>query len=320
MTGVSGARGEWPSPSCDCSKRVFGYVRPASNRLTAEENERFRSAYCGLCHSIGKRYGFTARFLLSYDFTLLAILLSGGEDPRRGCKRCVAHPCKGCTVMEGTEALDAAADRSVVLFWWQLRDHIADHGFFGGLRYRLAALLYRGAYEKARRRVPDFDETVRERLAELSRRERERCASLDEAAEPFASLLSALSDAESDPVRRRVLAQLFYHLGRWIYLVDAADDFADDAKSGNYNPLRYRYALEGDTLGEAEKQAVAATLDRSIERMASAYALLDSGVWTPVLDSIFYDSLYGIGKAVLDGVYHKPPRRAFGRGAEGEMI
>jgi hypothetical protein len=42
--------------------------------------------------------------------------------------------------------------------------------------------------------------------------------------------------------------------------------------------------------------------------MADAYALLDAGVWTPILDSIFYESFYAIGKAVLDGVYHKPPR------------
>ena len=43
--------------------------------------------------------------------------------------------------------------------------------------------------------------------------------------------------------------------------------------------------------------------------MAGAYALLDAGEWTAVLDSIFYDSLYGIGKAVLSGVYRKQNRR-----------
>ena len=92
-------------------------------------------------------------------------------------------------------------------------------------------------------------------------------------------------------------------------MVDAADDFEKDAHSNCYNPLRYRYELDGDKLDEQSREAVAASLDLSVHRMASAYALLSCGVWTSILDSIFYESLYGIGSAVLKGTYHKPPRR-----------
>lgn len=205
-------------------------------------------------------------------------------------------------------ALETAAVYSVVLAWWQLQDHIADHGFFTGLKYRLAALFLRHPYRKACEAVPAFDAAVRERLDELGAREQEHCASIDAAAEPFAALLAEISAAEADETRRRVLRQIFYHLGRWIYLVDAADDFRQDAKSGNYNPLRYRYGVKGDELPEEAKRALGETLDASIRRMADAYALLDAGVWTPILDSVFYESLYGIGKAVLDGVYHRSVR------------
>ena len=40
--------------------------------------ERFRRMYCGLCHTLSRRYGQAARFILNYDFTYLAILLSDG--------------------------------------------------------------------------------------------------------------------------------------------------------------------------------------------------------------------------------------------------
>lgn len=287
---------------------MFGYVRPAAPRLSDAENERFRSAYCALCHALGKRYGFAARFLLNYDFTLLAILLSPGSDAPCERRRCVVHPGRGCRTLCASAALDATADYSVILAWWQIQDHIADHGFFSGLKYRLAALFLRRAYRRARETVPAFDEAVRQRLDELHERERECCASLDAAAEPFAALLAGLSEAESDEPRRRILRQIFYHMGRWIYLIDAADDFKQDAKSGGYNPLRYRYDLRGDELPEEAKRALGETLDASIRRMADAYALMDAGVWTPILDSIFYDSFYGIGRAVLSGVYRKPLR------------
>ena len=287
---------------------MFGYIRPAAQQLSAAENERFRGAYCGLCHTLERRYGFAARFMLNFDFTFLAILLSLGTAVSCSNRRCVVHPCKGCGAMDASAALDAAADHSVVLAWWQLRDHIADHGFFAGLKYRLAALFARPAYRKARGFVPAFDEAVQRHLRDLGEREAERCASLDAAAEPFAALLAEIAAVEPDKTKRRVFEQIFYHLGRWIYLIDAADDFGQDAKSGNYNPLRYRYRIDGDELPREVKNALGETLDASIRQMAGAYALLDAGEWTAVLDSIFYESFYAIGHAVLDGSYHKPSR------------
>ena len=288
---------------------MFGYIRPADHRLSPEEYERFRAAYCGLCHTLGKRYGFSTRFLLNFDFTLLAILLSEGEKPKcRNC-RCVAHPCKAHCTMEETDALDLAADRSMILFWWQLQDHIADHGLLRGIPYRALSLIYRRTYRRAREYAPEFDAQVQQHLHDLAEKEQACCASIDEAAEPFAALMADVADCVENETKRRILRQLFYHLGRWIYLIDAADDFEKDAKEDCYNPLRYRYGIEGDKLTDEVKQQLGATLDQSIRQMAGAYALWDYGAWTPVLDSIFYESCYGIGNAVFAGTYHKPKRR-----------
>ena len=76
--------------------------------------------------------------------------------------------------------------------------------------------------------------------------------------------------------------------------------------------MLYRYHPENGALGATDKLALADTLDASIARMAGAYALIDYGVWTPILDSIFYESLYGIGKAVLDGTYRRRTRTRYG--------
>ena len=58
---------------------MFGYVRPAAQRLTQEQEQCFQSAYCGLCHALGARYGLAGRMILNYDLTFLAMLLSEGE-------------------------------------------------------------------------------------------------------------------------------------------------------------------------------------------------------------------------------------------------
>mgnify|MGYP003300678134 CR=1 FL=1 len=92
--------------------------------LPEEEQERFRSVYCGLCHTLGKRYGFGARFILNYDFTFLAILLSEGGAAECGCARCVVHPLKKRCYHKCSPALELAADESVILAYWQLRDGV----------------------------------------------------------------------------------------------------------------------------------------------------------------------------------------------------
>lgn len=289
---------------------MFGYIRPSKPHLSEQDEARFQSVYCGLCHELGRKYGFAARFVLNFDFTFLAILLSDAQEPECESCRCAGASVQG-TVRHGAHRRAQNGGQTTV--WCSPGGSFATilktTGFFKALPYRLAALLLRGAYRKARTFVPEFDASVQRHLNDLHEREREHCASLDQAAEPFAALMADIADCVDDEMRRRVMKEIFYHLGRWIYLVDAADDFEKDAHSNCYNPLRYRYELDGDKLDEQSREAVAASLDLSVHRMASAYALLSCGVWTSILDSIFYESLYGIGNAVLKGTYHKPPRR-----------
>ena len=150
---------------------MFGYVRPSDGHLTAEDKQRFQAAYCGLCRSLGRRYGLAARMILNYDLAFLAMLLSREpECPTAHC-RCPAHPIRGCDALEPQPAFDTAADLSVILTWWQLTDGVADHGFFRGLPYRAALLALGRAYRKARARRPGFDERTRAHLEELARLE-----------------------------------------------------------------------------------------------------------------------------------------------------
>ena len=287
---------------------MLGYVRPAADRLTEEQEACFRAAYCGLCHTLGERYGLPGRMILNYDLTFLAMLLSEGQDEQ--CRKgCVMHPLKGRTCTCGGEAFALAADMSVILTWWQIQDGIADHGFWSGLKYRAASWMLRRAYRKARLLRPAFDEGTQRHLKALSQLEKEKCPSIDAAADTFAQLLSGAADEVEEPVKRRVLAQMLYHLGRWIYLIDGADDLKKDAESGNYNPVALRYGLTDGTWTPESRRDFATTLDHSIHQMAAAFELWDFGVWTPVLQSTFYGGLFQVGKAVLDGSFHRPSRK-----------
>ena len=92
-------------------------------------------------------------------------------------------------------------------------------------------------------------------------------------------------------------------MGRWVYLIDAADDLKKDVQSGNYNPVALRYGLiNGEWTPQARREFVQ-TLDHSVHMMTTAFELWDFGVWTPILEKTLYTGLFRVGKAVLDGTY-----------------
>ena len=187
---------------------MFGYVKPPLERLAEEEQERFRQTYCGLCHVLGEDYGLAARFILNYDFTFLAILLSDASAPREEESRCLVSPLKKRGYRQRDKALELAADESVILAYWQLRDGVADHGAVKAAKYRITAAALHPAYKKARQRRPDFDRSVRRQLEALRQIERENCESIDRPADVFAELLSCAADEMEDVVHRRVLRQM----------------------------------------------------------------------------------------------------------------
>lgn len=287
---------------------MFGYVRPPLQDLPQEETERFRRMYCGLCHTLGRRYGTAARFILNYDFTYLAVLLSEPQEPQMREGRCIRHPVHAHSFLEENEAMVLAADESVILAYWQLRDGVADHDWFHGLKYRGLSAVLEPAYRKAAALRPEFDRTVRRQLDVLAALEREGCDSIDRAADAFAVLLGAAAESVDDPVRRRVLEQILYHLGRWVYLVDAADDLKQDAAEGSYNPVPLRYGLEDGVWTPESRAAFAVTLDHSVHMMTTAFELWDFGVWTPLLETTLYTGLFRVGKAVLDGTFRTAKR------------
>jgi len=265
--------------------------------------------YCGLCHTLGRRYGTAARFILNYDFTYLAILLSNGEE---GCvydARCIVHPIHSRKFLEQSAAMELAADESVILAYWQLRDGVADHDWFHGLKYRSLAAVLEPAYRKASALRPTFDQAVRRQLKLLSDLEKENCSSIDQAADAFAVLLESAAEEVDDPVHRRVLRQLLYHLGRWVYLMDAADDLKKDAADGNYNPVSLRYQLKDGIWSDESRRDFAATLDHSIHMMTTAFELWDFGVWTSILEATLYTGLFRVGRAVLDGTFRSLQHR-----------
>jgi len=269
---------------------MFGYIRPLQGELKVRELERFKACYCGLCHALGANYGFASRFILNYELVFLSMLL-WGEDETVVIKhkRCVASPCTKKKYCQGNAALNTCAGYSVILTWLKLEDSIADESFVRSIPYRMLSLILRRAYKKAARDYPEFDQNARNEISTLTEYESCKSMSLDEMADRFASVLSAAANESISEKIRRPMRELLYHTGRWIYIIDARDDYEDDLKSGSYNPILVIYEPEEDGKFPKEaEQRLKTTLIHSNNLITSAYELLPKNPWSQIVENIIY--------------------------------
>lgn len=282
---------------------MFGFIRPVKPELRVKEADRFQQVYCGLCHAIRARYGRFYTFFLSYDMTFFVLVAGCGEsDTAPPCmKRCDAHPVTKRPCAQADAALETAADVSVLLTYHKIRDSLADEK---GAKRALAAVLCRlgkRGYERARARLPEADAEMVQALADLQTLEREKCASMDRAADASARMTEAVVPRTGD-ARERVLRQMFYHIGRWVYLLDAAQDVKEDMEQDNYNPVVLRYGLRTPDITEI-KQPLERTLERSLADICMAFDLLDAKRDADLIRNIIFLGMPLATRQVLDGTY-----------------
>ena len=60
----------------------------------------------------------------------------------------------------------------------------------------------------------------------------------------------ASENREGAQADSELFGQIGYHMGKWIYLIDAMDDIEENVDSGAYNPLIYRFGFRGCVSGD----------------------------------------------------------------------
>lgn len=286
---------------------LFGYIKPKIPELKVGDYDRYKGIYCSLCKHMGKEYGKISRFALSYDGTFLALLLlSLQEDctPFQSGK-CVFNPAKRCNFCtSGEEQFYFAAALTVLMTHQKLRDDLADSGFLGKLRAGLALLFAAGARKKAVKKYPQLQHILQETIATQLQVEQQESPCIDACAEPTAQMLGrtfALLQPQ-DEALTRVLQNFGYFLGKWVYLMDAADDLEKDLQRGEFNPFVLRFALTKQSTPQVLQQArehCNASLNAVASQVVAAYHLLPLNHFVPILDNIILEGLPQMQKELL---------------------
>ncbi len=230
---------------------MFGYVKILESELKIKELALYRSVYCGLCRSCGKHFGLLSRSYLSYDMTFLALcrLAQSKEEVSFQTRRCLAHPTRRDSVMMDNESLRFTSAAMILMVLLKAEDDIRDEKGWKALRARLVRAHMSRKCKKASRMYPGLYPVLRERMDALMKTESGRLESVDIPAEAFGEALSVLFTFGLADQAEVIMHNVGLHLGKWIYMLDALDDFPDDVRKGAYNP--YQVLYQSDSIGPA---------------------------------------------------------------------
>lgn len=272
---------------------MLGYVTVDKNELKVREWDVYQAYYCGVCKSIAGRVGQLPRMALSFDCVFLALVLASldrkPEDIHR--EHCITHHLEKKPVVAGNPAVDYAADVMVLLAYYKCLDDWKDEKKPSALAGRMALS---AAYRKIKGYQPRVASAVEEGLLRLSALEKEKCGMVDLVSGVFGEILEALFtgyDGDGGSLtEKRMLAHLGKHLGRWIYLIDALDDYEEDKAAGTYNPLLFR---KSGLVGMED------LLYNELAEITKAYDLLDVKKNRGILENIIFMGLRGQTDRIL---------------------
>ncbi|MBE6922781.1 MAG: hypothetical protein E7465_06330 [Ruminococcaceae bacterium] len=212
---------------------MFGYVNVNWKELPEDRKNRFGSVYCGVCRRIREQSGQLSRLGLRYDIAFLSTLLMSLYEPEEesGPNACALHPISKRPWVDN-EFVRYGADMNVALAYYNCLDDWKDDR-------RRSAKAMAGVFGKNMSRIekdyPRQCAAIARCIEKLSQLEQENCPNPDETANCFGELMAELLVCQED-FWAPTLREMGFHLGRFIYLLDAAVDFTKDKKHGKYNP------------------------------------------------------------------------------------
>ena len=209
---------------------MFGYFRFLNQYSDYRTQAVYKNYYCGLCFALDLHYGVMSRMLLSYDMTILAIALHAHPSPCCEKLKCVG--CKECKqAYFQNETWKKVAAVNILLAAEKMSDDISDERSF---KAAVGSVFYKNIIRKASRDYPEIRQAIRDGYTAIVKAEKENQSVL-QIGDCFADMMASILDVGftvSDTVREYIR-----QISRWLYFIDALDDYDEDLKKKRFNPI-----------------------------------------------------------------------------------
>jgi hypothetical protein len=188
-------------------------------------------------------------------------------------RRCIAHPLKKRPMLKENSAIEYTARAFAILTYYKTLDDLSDESGFKKMAVRAVRPVASHANKKAKLRT--LSEVVHDGLAKITELERAGCESVDAPASLFGELLGEIFAFGLPEADRLVPYECGYHLGKFIYAADAAEDYDKDLAGKKYNPYVIYYG--GKALTPENKSTIKCALLLECKKIEGAVNLLPYG-------------------------------------------
>ena len=272
---------------------MFGYINPIKAELDSEQRKEYQLFYCTLCQTLGNNYGRSARMALSYDATLLSIMIvgmlesQGINQPAAGSARCPAALWRKKDCLDSDHpAFAFAASAGLEAVAGKILDNIQDEGrFYNRLLWKWMQPRHIKAEKEIHLHGLELD---MEAMASQQFKAEKESVSLIEVAQQTSAALgqvfAAVARLGGKEESANNMYELGYYTGRVIYILDACDDLPRDQKQCAYNAISacyenacYQEKGQALSLDSRVKEDVATLVVQDLARIRSLIDGLDFG-------------------------------------------
>lgn len=203
---------------------MFGYLK--INKTSPEKiRNYYKYSYCSLCKALATNYGFIGRCSLSFDVTLFSLFVVSPETFEKFAK---IHCLNKKTGTEKLSIYSKLSSLNLFLLREKIKDNIIDEKSF---KYKCINLLFKRKIKKAELNEPELSHVIEKAFDEYYIKEKDAC-SINEVAAFFGEAMIKIGSFFG--ISDNLLTNLF-EISKWVYLIDAIDDFEKDVKNNQFN-------------------------------------------------------------------------------------
>lgn len=222
---------------------MFGYIRIRKDDLKFRDFRTYKQKYCTLCHFLGKNYGLIYSTITSYDIVFLILSLENFEEAIYSIKfRCPINPVKKMNANISEQVMEYSAFINYYLAVLKLEDDVVDDKSF--LKKIMVKLfMYNSKYNTMKNVFGDRWAVMSNLIDHVNSLEISN-ANFDVLTNSFGEFFAEIFTLFVDYYQINSAESydsfysLYFNMGKWIYIMDAYDDYNEDIEAGKFNLLK----------------------------------------------------------------------------------
>lgn len=271
---------------------MFGYFRFLNQYSDYPAQTVYKNYYCGLCFALELHYGQWSRMLLSYDVTILALALHAHPAPQ--CEKIKCMGCKECKQdYFRNETWKKIAAVNILLAAEKMSDDISDER---STKAAVGAFFYKSVIQQASRDYPQLHQAIRDGYKAIVAAEKENQNVL-QIGDRFADMMASIVDvgfSAPEPAR-----SFIREISRWLYFIDALDDYDEDLKKKRFNPIAIPGVSQQDFLVRHYPQVQQLLCSLYAQHPRLLQQLEDGSVENEILCSILKNSIPSVTALIM---------------------